>query len=270
MNKKSYWIFLNSFFAFVSAFIFIKAIIVIFRFLVIRYFNGSTQMDNFEIDCITWKFSSFWNQTSVISIYIAGFFIACVIIVFAYILYRWFRTKRGFFKLWFTWLYIFAISQSFGIFLRDIPFRRDIYHALNWMYFPYWLMIVASLITIPAIIVLNFSNDIKFLRMSPGFDYIRSNIQRRRLYTKVALLPSIFGSIFILFLHFNNINLFEIVEKLIIIAGIVIAYFHFSREEMLVEFRIVKNEPIGKPGLLLIILFILSLYGYLYLKNIYF
>ncbi len=131
-------------------------------------------------------------------------------------------------------------------------------------------MIVVAVLSLPFIVLLNYGNDIKFLRMSPGFDFISSNRQRRRLYTRIALLPAIFGSLFILGLHFNNIHLFEVVEKLIIILGVLVAYIHFAKEELIVEFRIVKNEPIQKPGIILIVLFVFSMYGFLVLKNVYF
>ncbi|MBN2778878.1 MAG: hypothetical protein JXR36_14670 [Bacteroidales bacterium] len=270
MNKNRIWISINSFLAFVSAFIFLKAVIVLARFVVMRHFGGSTQMENFEIECITWMYSSFWTQTSVVSIYLIGFIVALFLIIAFYALYRRFRTVRGFLKLWFAWLYVFAVNQSIGAFLRDIPFKRDIYHALNWLYIPYGVMIAMAVFSIALLFALNYGNDIKFLRMSPSFDSISSNRQRRRFYTRVALLPAIFGSAFILLLHFNNINLFEIVEKLLIIFAVVVAYLQFSKEDLIIEFRIVKNEPSEKPGILLIALFALSLYGFLFLKNIYF
>lgn len=270
MKKNKSWIIINSFLAFVSAFIFIKAVIVFTKFLVIRYFGGSTQMENFEMECVTWTYSSFWTNASVISIYLIGFFVSLLLILISIFLFRKFKTVRGFIKLWFSWLYVFAVNQSIGVFLRDIPFKRDIYHALNWMFIPYALMIVIAVLSVPLLFALNYGNDIRFLRMAPSFDNIISNRHRRRFYTQVALIPSVLGSLFILLLHFYRINLFEIVEKLLIIFAILIAYTRFSKKDLIFEFHIVKNEPMNKPSLLLIVMFIVALFSFLFLKNIFF
>jgi hypothetical protein len=156
MKKNKSWIIINSFLAFVTAFFFIKAIVVISKFLVIRYFSGSTQMQNFEIECVTWVYSSFWTNSSVISIYLIGFIVSLLLIIISYLLYQRFKTIRGFLKLWFSWLYVFAVNQSVGLFIRDIPFKRDIYHALNWMYIPYGAMIAIAVLSIPVLFILNY------------------------------------------------------------------------------------------------------------------
>ncbi len=270
MKRNKSWIIINSFLAFVSAFIFIKAVIIFTKFIVIRYFGGSTQLENFEMECVTWSYSSFWTTESVISIYLIGFFVSLILILISIFLFKKFKTVRGFIKLWFSWLYVFAVNQSIGMFLRDIPFERDIYHALNWMFIPYALMIVIAVLSLPLLFAMNYGNDIRFLRMAPSFDNIISNRRRRFFYTNVALIPSVLGSMFILLLHLYGINLFEIVEKLLIIFAILIAYMRFTKDDLIVEFHIVKDEPINKPSPLLITMFIVTLFSFLFLKNIYF
>ena len=87
-------------------------------------------MDNFELDCITWMYSDFWTHTTVISIYLTGAIVAGLSAGAAYIIYRSVRMQKGLLKLWLSWIYVIAINQSIGVFLRDIPFKRDIYHAV--------------------------------------------------------------------------------------------------------------------------------------------
>lgn len=270
MKKNRCWIIINSFLAFVSAFIFMKAVVLFAKFLVIRYFGGSMQMENFEIECVTWTYSSFWTNASVVSIYLIGFMVSLLFILVAIFLHSKFKTVRGFIKLWFSWLYVFAVNQSIGLFIRDIPFKRDIYHALNWMYIPYGLMIAIAVISVPLLFGLSYGNDIRFLRMAPSFNNILNNKRRRRFYTQVAFIPAVLGSVFLLLLHFSSINLFEIVEKLLIIFSILIAYLHFIKGELIVEFHIVKDEPTNKPSILLILLFFVSIFSFIFLKNIYF
>jgi hypothetical protein len=264
MKKNKVWITINSIFAFVSAFIFIKAIVAFARFVIILYFNGSTQMTNFEMDCITWMYSEFWTTTTVLSIYMIGLIISANLIIISYVLYRNFRTIKGFLKLWFAWLYVISINQSIGLFIRDIPFKRDLYHALNWMYIPYGVMFGIAVLTVPALYFTNLGNDIKFLRMAPSFDDILSNAQRRRFFTRIAFLPALLGSAIILLMHFNRIQLFEIAELLLIIASILVSYVIFRKDELIVEFRIVKNEPTNKFNVFMFTLFVLAIGAYYY------
>jgi hypothetical protein len=270
MKKNKAWVTINSIFAFVSAFIFVKAVVAVSRFLVIRYFNGSTQMENFEMDCITWMYSDFWTMTSVLSIYLIGLIVSANLIIISYVLYRYFRTHKGFLKLWFAWLYVISINQSIGLFIRDIPLKRDLFHALNWMYIPYAVMIVIAVISLPALFFTNIGNDIKFLRMAPSFDEILSNNSRRRFYTRIAFLPALFGSMILLLLHFYKIELFEISELLLLIASVSITYILFFKEELIVEFRIVKNEPSNKLSILMLILFICSVIGFYFFTTKYY
>jgi hypothetical protein len=270
MKNNKTWIVINSMFAFVSAFIFAKAIIALARFFVIRHFEGSTQMDNFELDCVTWKYSPFWTHTSVISIYLTGFFISLAMVFIAYFMYRYFRTNKGFLKLWFAWLYVISINQSVGLFLRDIPFKRDIYHALNWMYIPYGVMFTFAILTVIILYFTNIGNEIKFLRMTTSYDDILSNKLRSKLYTRIALLPAIFGSAFLLLIHFYNIQLFEITELVILIASIGLTYISFMKGELIVEFRIVKGEMSNKFNLFVLILFVLSLTAFFYFTETYY
>lgn len=270
MKKNKVWIGVNSFFAFVSAYIFVKALVAISRFIVIRYFGGATEMDNFELDCITWMYSEFWTHTTVISIYLIGALIAGISAIAAYVLYRSVRMQKGFLKLWFSWIYVIAINQSIGVLLRDIPFKRDIYHALNWMYFPYWLMIVITVFSIPALYFTNLGNDIKFLRMAPSFDDIASNRSRRRFFTRVAMLPAFFGCLFVLLMHFWDIRLFEITEALVLLVSLSVTYFLFHKEELIVEFRIVKSEPSDRFNLFVVLLFALSVGCFYYFTTTYY
>ncbi|MDD4148742.1 MAG: hypothetical protein PHE33_01815 [Bacteroidales bacterium] len=270
MKKSKIWISINSFFAFVSAFLVMKGIIAVSRFIVIRSFSGSTQMENFELDCITWKYSEFWTSTSVVSIYTIGLLVSAATIILSYMLYRHFRTRKGFLKLWFAWLFVISINQSIGLFIRDIPFKRDLYHALNWMFIPYEVMIAISILTVPALYFINVGNDIKFLRIAPTYDDLLSNHRRRKFYTIVALIPAIAGSIFLLLMRFHNIQLFELSELFLLIGCICISYTQFLKDELIVEFKIVKNENSNKLNLFVLSLFIISIAIFYYFSVKYF
>jgi hypothetical protein len=227
-------------------------------------------MDNFELDCITWMYSDFWTSTTVISIYITGAIVAGIAAVMAYAFYRFFRAQKGFAKLWLAWIYVISINQSIGVFLRDIPFKRDIFHALNWMYFPYWLMIAIAVLTIPALYFSNLGNDIKFLRMAPSFDDIASNRSRRRFFTRVALLPALFGSAFVLLMHFWDIKLFEITELLVLVVSLSVTYLLFRKEELIIEFRIVKSEPSDRINIFIMALFAVSVFCFYFFTTTYY
>lgn len=268
MKKHKFWIFFNSLLAFISAYIFMKAVIIITRFAIIRIFGGSTILYNFEMDCFNPPYSGFWNPLNVFSIYLSGFIVSAILVLLAYLFYKRFRMHVGLIKLWFVWLYIIAISQSFGVLFRDIPFYRDIYHALNWMFIPYGAMLGIAFVMLPILFFTNFMNIIRFSKMAPHYDYIATPVAKRKFYGRVALLPAIAGSVFLLLLNIMHLQAFEIIEKLIIIFCVSIAYLHFLRKNKTLHFRRVKNDTTDEMSPIIIVLFILAIAGFLILKYI--
>ena len=131
-------------------------------------------------------------------------------------------------------------------------------------------MIVIAVLTVPALYFANLGNDIKFLRMAPSFDDIASNRSRRRFFTRVVMLPAFFGSLFVLLLHFWDIQLFEITEALILLVSLSVTYLLFRKEELIVEFRIVKSEPSDRFNLFVMVLFALSLFCFYYFTTTYY
>jgi hypothetical protein len=266
MRRHKVWIFLNSCMSFISAYIFVKLLIVFVRFILIRFFEGDTQLYNFELECITSPYSTIWTPFSVISIYLSGFLIAGVLIPVAYGFYRKYRMQRGLLKLWFVWVYVIAIGQSVGVFIRDIPFSRDIYHALHWMYIPYGVMLAMIVLSLPALFFLNFMNIIRFLKMAPSNKFIATRKSMCSFYTQIALLPAIVGSIIITLLNINDINQFELLEKFVILLCIGIPYIHFLRKDKSLYFRRVKNDNTGQLNIFGFFLFFVSMLVYLTLK----
>ncbi len=270
MKKHKFWLFFNSLLAFISAFIFMKAVILLTRFSIIRILGGSTKLLNFELECINPPYGEFWNPFSVFSIYLSSFIVSAIMIILAYIFYKRFRMQAGLIKLWFVWLYIIAISQSFGVFLRDIPFYRDIYHALNWMFIPYGGMLVIAFIMLPVIFFTNFMNIIRFSKMAPHYDYIATPLNMRKFYGRIAFLPAVIGSATLLLLNVKNIQGFEIIEKLIILFCVGVAYLHFLRKSKKLHFRRVKNDTTDELSLIIIILFVLAIIGFGVIKYIFY
>lgn len=270
MNKNKLWIFTNSLFAFVSAYILIKAVIILARFLIIRYLDGSTELVNFELECINPASSRIWNHFSVLSIYFIGFILASILIGVFYALYRKFRRTKGLLKLWFVWLYLISTTQSFGAFVRDIPFYRGSYHALNWLFIPYGAILGIAFLSIIILFVLNYMNIIRFIKMAPSWDYIETNKSRISFYTLIAFLPAIVGCLIITLLNINNINNFEILEKLVIIFCVSVPYLHFLKKNKKLLFKRVKDDTTDKPNTFIIILFTLMIVGYYVFSNIFY
>lgn len=249
MKDSKLWITVNSLLAFISAFLFAKMVLGFARFVVMRFFEGCVVMRNFEILCVTWKYSPIWTYKSVISIYLTGFIAAIVLLIISYLLFLKYKKIRGFIKLWIIWLQVILINQSVGLFLRDVPFKRDLFHALEWMHIPYNVMIFITILSIPILIVFNLYNHTKFLRMTPAYDYILSNKRQRNLYTLLAFIPAVLGSFFLLILNGFKFQLFELVELSILIISIGFSYFLMLNEELTIEIRIVKNEPSNRFSL---------------------
>ncbi len=268
MKQGKLWIVFNSLLAFISAFIFAKMVIGFARFLVMRYFDGSVIMKNYEILCVSWKYSEIWTKKSVISIYLTGLIVAVLLIVFSSILYTKSKSIRGFAKLWLIWLYVVSINQSIGLFIRDIPFRRDLFHALEWMFIPYTVIITICFLSIPFLIITNIYNHLKFLRMTPSFDRVSSKKKQRAFYTNIAVIPAVIGSLILMMLNGFKIEMFEIVELLVLIFSLLFSYslmFH----TLTIMPRIVKNEPTNKFGLILFVLLCITIGTFYFFRSFF-
>lgn len=263
-------IIINSLLAFISAFIFVKGVIAISRFFVLKFFGSTTNMINFDIVSMDTQFSPIWTYKSVISIYLIGFIVALFLVFISYHLYRYFRTRKGTFKLWFNWVYFIALIHSLGLFIRDIPLKRDFYHALNWMHMPYWLMITLTILSGLALIYILSMNEIKFLRLVPSFDFLQTNKSRRKFYFVIAVLPALLGSLFLIILQINTLELYVIIELIMIVIGIFVPYFMLLFNKMIVLFRIIKGERPNFLSGILVVLFVLSIISYYYFKTTYY
>lgn len=268
--KRKLLIILNSFFLFLSAFIFTKLLLITTRFVIIRSFGGKTQLIGFNMECVDHPYAPIWNVTSVISIYLSDFISALILAFFAYAFYTYFKRKRGFIKLWLIWFYIIAINQSIGSFIRDIPFKRDIYHALNWMHIPYEAMIVFSFLTLFILFFVYRNNYIKFLRMSAGKeDYLKLK-SRRSFYTQIALIPAILGIGVILLLQYPKFRAYEYVEAALLLSGVAISYVFLFKEKLLLGFRVAwKNNP-GYFSYFATIAAAIALFAFFYIRIKYY
>jgi magnesium-transporting ATPase (P-type) len=236
----------------------------------IRYLDGSTELVNFELECINPPSSKIWNHFSVLTIYFIGFILASGLIGISYALYKKFRSNKGLLKLWFIWLYVISTTQSFGAFIRDIPFYRGTYHALNWLFLPYGAILGIAFLSILILFILNYMNIIRFIKMAPSWNYIETNKLKISFYTLIAFLPAIVGSLIITLLNIHNINNFEILEKLVIVFCVSVPYLHFLKKNKKLLFRRVKNDTTDQPNAFVITLFALTIVGYYIISNIFY
>jgi hypothetical protein len=270
MKEEKIWITINSTLAFMSAFVVAKMTIGLARFVVMRHFDGSVIMRGYEILCVSWKYSPIWTYKSVISIYLTGFITALVLYILSNILYHKYKRNRGFLKLWLIWLIIIFINQSIGLFLRDIPFKRDLFHALQWMHLPYAIMIIFTIISIPLLIMTNLYNHAKFLRMTPTYDYILSKKRQRNFYALIAVIPAILGSFFLLAFNGFKFQSFQVIELFILIVSLGFSFILMLKGELTREIRIVKDEPSNRFSLLLFVGSIIIFTTFYFFSTIYF
>ena len=261
---------LNSFFLFVSAYIITKLSLAFVKFIVIRSFGGKTLFKGFYMECVNHSSSPIWTQVSVLSIYLANFITALLIGIFSYILYTYFKRLKGFMKLWLLWVYIIAVNQSLGSFIRDIPFKRDIFHALNWMYIPYEAMVVFSALTIIPIFFIYRNNLIKFLRMSSGKVDFLLLPNRRKFYSLIGLIPGLLGLGFILLTHIHKIKAYEYIEVGLFLFALLIPYLFLLKKQIFNDFRIAKGNKPGAFSIITMLAFVISVATYFYLKNRYY
>lgn len=270
VTKEKMWFILNSTFCFVSAFIVVKGVIALSRYVMMRHFSAWVHLYNFDLICMNGTNARIWTTTSVISMYSVGFLVALVGVFVTLFLYRQFKSTKGLLKLFFIWSYIISLNQSLGIVIRDIPIRRELYHALNWMYFPFELMIIITIVAAIILFIVNGYNAKKFLRLANSSSEIRDNKNRRITYTQVALLPSIIGSAFILLLHVTLIETYEIVELFLIILFISVPYILFIKSKIPTKIKIYKEEKSKVKNVPLIVMTCFLLFSFFLIKIIYF
>ncbi len=269
-KKEKIWFILNSTFCFLSAYILVKAIVDASRFIVMRHFKGWVHLINFDLFCLNGEESNIWTQTSVISIYGVGFVVSFVILIFSIYFFKKYKSQIGISKLFITWVYVVALNQSFGVIVRDIPLHREFYHAFNWMYLPYALMIVILVIAVVLLFIFNHSNANKFLRLATSTNEIRDNKSRRTTYTQVALFPALLGSVIISLLTPFRMDVYEIVELFLIVFYICVPYIMLLSGQIPNTIKIFKEEKSKVVNLPIILFFAFLLTSFYIVKFVYF
>lgn len=269
-NRGKINIILNSFFCFISAFIMIKGIIVLSRFIIMRQFSAWVHLINFDLICMNGEDARIWTPLSVVSIYGVGFFVAAFLAVLGLVFFYKIKRTKGLLKLFAFWFYVIALNQSLGVFLRDIPIKRDVYHALNWMYVPYEAMIGITVLAGIVLFILNGFNYKKALRVVPSTELIRDNKNRRKTYAYIVMFPAIISAVFLLLLHFYNIKVYEVAEFIILIISLAVPYIIFFSGSIPKKIKILKDEPtdlFNKNAMGMAVLFLI---GFFVVKIIYF
>ncbi len=269
-SKDKIWLISNSLFCFISTFIFIKGVIGFSRFVVMRYFDAWVNLDNFDVICLNGKYAEIWNRSSVISMYGIGFIAGLILVFLAYYFFKEYKSKRGLLKLWFIWLYLISVNQSIGIIIRDIPLKRDMYHALNWMLFPGELLVGMIVLSALVIIVIHAFSARKFLRLATSKSDIKENYNRRVFYFQLVTIPGLIGSAFILQLHFGDIRDYEVIELILLNISLIIPYFLFMKGEMPKKIRILRDEKTDIRSVPIIVLSALFIAVFFIVKFIYF
>lgn len=270
MNKGKFNIILNSVFCFVSAFIMIKGIIALLRFIMMRHFSAWVHLINFDLICMNGKDARIWTPLSVISMYSVGFLAAAGLAVLGLVFFFKIRKKRGLLKLFAFWFYVIALNQSLGVFLRDIPIKRDLYHALNWMYVPYEFMIGLTIFAGIILFSLNGFNYKKALRVVHSTEIIRDNKNRRKTYAYIVMFPAIISVAFLLLLHFYNINAYEIIEFSVLLISLAVPYIVFLSGNIPKKIKILRDEPINQFNKNAMVMAFLFLIVFFVVKMIYF
>lgn len=261
---------LNSVFCFISAFIMVKGIIGLSRFIMMRHFSAWVHLINFDLICMNGKDARIWTPLSVISMYSVGFIVAGGLAILGLIFFYKIRKTKGLLKLFGFWFYVIALNQSLGIFLRDIPIKRDLYHALNWMYVPYEIMIGITIFAGILLFILNGFNYKKALRLAPSSEMIRDNKNRRKIYACIVMLPAMISAVFLLLLHFYNIHVYEVTEFIILIVSLAAPYIIFLSGNIPKKIKILRNEPTNQLNKNAMGMAVLFLIGFFVVKTIYF
>jgi len=264
------WIIFNSTFCFLSAFLFVKGAIGFWRFTIMRYFDAWVNLDNFDLICLNGKYAKIWTQNSVISMYGVGFLVGFFLFLSGFYLYKKYKTKKGLLKLWFIWLYVIAVNQSFGLLIRDILLNREIFHALKYLTIPDELQIGVIILSVLIIIVIHGFSVRKFLRLATSSRDLRENFKRRILYTQLVWFPALIGSFLILIIHFWDIRDYEIIELLILILSLSIPYLLFISRKLPKKIRILKDEQTDIRNMPVIYVTTLFLIGFFIVKFVFF
>lgn len=269
-SRSEVLIIFNSALCFITAFIGVKAIIGLARFVIMRHFSAWVHLVNFDLICMNGKDARIWTHTSVISMYSVGVIVASILAIFSLIAYYKLKKFKGLLKLFAFWFYAIALNQSLGVFLRDIPIRRDFYHALNWMYTPYELMIGLTILAGIILLILNSFNYKKALRVAISTEHIRDNKSRRKTYANIVMIPALLSSIFLTLLHFYNIYTYEVTELVILLISLSTPYIIFFRGEIPRKIKIFKDETTDKLNYFALFMASSAIIGYFLVKFVFF
>ena len=270
ITKAEAIVIINSALCFITAFIGVKAVIGLARFIIMRHFSAWVHLVNFDLICMNGKDARIWTHTSVISMYSVGVIVAAIMAILSLIAYYKLRKNKGLLKLFAFWFYVISLNQSLGVFLRDIPIKRDFYHALNWMYVPYELMIGLTIFVGVVLLILNGFNYRKALRLTTSTEYIRDNRSRRKTYAKIVMIPAILASMLLILLHFYKIYGYEILELVILIISLSTPYIVFLKGDIPKKIKIFKDEPTNQINSFAVIMGCSAIVVYFVVKFLFF
>ncbi|OQA97587.1 MAG: hypothetical protein BWY22_01231 [Bacteroidetes bacterium ADurb.Bin217] len=260
---KEYKIFIHSLLSFLSAFFIVKVLLLFVRYSTINFFNGSYELNHFEVICTNHPHSSFWTQTTVVSIYGISVVVSFCLYIFSKFLQK--RIKlESLHKLLFCWIQIILLFQSFGIIVKSILIQQDFYYALLWLYLPPVAIYVIGIIFLVVYFKLQYSIFFEFVKISPSQRLIKTLENKRLFFIKHCILPVLCGYAILFLIHEFEMYIYEIVEFSVCI--LILSSVLIRKKNKAIKIH--KNYTILTFNYFLLCITIICLGGYLFLSKI--
>jgi len=189
----------------------------------------------------------YWDQETVLLIYLIPFFLQALVLIFFYIRFINMEFKAHYLKIFILWLMFFIVYRLFGLFPGHVILKTGIYHVLDWLYIGKVYGIIASGISAIIFIFIGFQILRGIIVLSGTYHFHIRDMGIPNLIFASILNPLILVSVVSFLFYLPDIPEEEILGLILVImlnTYIFIAMYFmdpnlFSFKEKVIE----KNKP---------------------------
>ena len=218
-------ILLSSLGVFLFSFICIKVVIILSKYIVAWIFGIDTFLVSFRLMGISPSYSQVWSVTSVYAFYSIELIVPLIFYLAALSLLIRNTKKHTNVKVFYLWLGFTSFYIFFASIIAGIVTKTNIFHFLQWIYIPYYIMMLIAVLIFVVSIVFAFFYNKKFIIVSP-IEEPDMPTQRTIMYYSV-FLPLLIAIITLSVTIMFSFHKYELCELMVLFTMAMPAVLYF-------------------------------------------
>jgi hypothetical protein len=196
-------------------------------------------------------FSPLWTRTNILFITFTGPFTALVVGLAFFFYFSKKKSYKPYRRLFFVWIAIHGLNQFFGAFASGVAFDEGFGYVPIWLYWPFGIRILVSIIMIFTLGIFGYHSTSRFLSTSNSIYRIRNENKQYFLLTQ-AILPAFFGSLIVYLLKLPKIFPYEVGMLTLIALATMPILFNFNAKPYVKIAKEPKNKTTIRWDLILL------------------